>query len=147
MGRINVFIATLVLTGFAVFPASVFAGGLDDLAVTMEVMDDIAGIDDAISRMRGPESDDIDHDVDHDVNDDVEDEHGFDDASANDLDDAVSENDEFENPEDDFENDEDFDEDDLDEDDDFEDEEGEDVDDDDFDEEDEEEEDDDDDHS
>jgi len=129
---IKVFIATLVLTCFACFPAAVFADGLDDLDVTMEVMDDMAGIDDAILEMRGPEDDDFvggDGDGDDSDDDPESDSGGFDDeGSDHDEDDFGEEQGEFEEHEDDFEDDDDFDEEDLDEEDDFEEEEGEDVD-------------------
>ena len=59
MKQFNVFIATLVLTCFAFIPTTVLAKGLDDLEVTMEVIDTVAGVDDAISEMRGPEGDGI----------------------------------------------------------------------------------------
>ena len=122
---IKVFIATLVLTCFAYFPAPVFADGLDDLDVTMEVLDDVAGIDDAILEMRGPEGDG------DDLGDDSGDEssgHEKDGEGDSGEDAFGEEQGEFEEHEDDFEDDDDFDEEDLDEEDDFEEEEGEDVD-------------------
>jgi len=132
---IKVFIATLVLTCFAYFPAPVFADGLDDLDVTMEVMDDMAGIDDAVLEMRGPEGDDFVGGDGDDPGDDSGDD--FDDKASDHEeggegdsgeDDFGEEQREFEEHEDDFEDDDDFDEEDLDEEDDFEEEEGEDVD-------------------
>ena len=123
---IKVFIATLVLTCFAYFPAPVFADGLDDLDVTMEVMDDMAGIDDAILEMRGPEGDG--DDLGDDSGDDEASDHEEDREGDASEDDFGEEQGEFEEHEDDFEDDDDFDEEDLDEEDDFEEEEGEDVD-------------------
>jgi len=123
---IKVFIATLVLTCFAYFPAPVFADGLDDLDVTMEVLDDVAGIDDAILEMRGPEGDG--DDLGDDSGDDEASDHEEDREGDASEDDFGEEQGEFEEHEDDFEDDDDFDEEDLDEEDDFEEEEGEDVD-------------------
>jgi len=123
---IKVFIATLVLTCFAYFPAPVFADGLDDLDVTMEVLDDVAGIDDAILEMRGPEGDG--DDLGDDSGDDEASDHEEDREGDAGEDDFGEEQGEFEEHEDDFEDDDDFDEEDLDEEDDFEEEEGEDVD-------------------
>ena len=123
---IKVFIATLVLTCFAYFPAPVFADSLDDLDVTMEVLDDVAGIDDAILEMRGPEGDG--DDLGDDSGDDEASDHEEDREGDASEDDFGEEQGEFEEHEDDFEDDDDFDEEDLDEEDDFEEEEGEDVD-------------------
>ena len=123
---IKVFIATLVLTCFAYFPAPVFADGLDDLDVTMEVLDDVAGIDDAILEMRGPEGDG--DDLGDDSGDDEASDHEEDREGDAGEDDFGEDQGEFEEHEDDFEDDDDFDEEDLDEEDDFEEEEGEDVD-------------------
>lgn len=121
MNGLCVFGATLLLGGLPLAPA--LADDLDDLDVTMEVFDDPADIDEAVSEMRGPD-DGAFGDVGH-----------FDDAgpeSADDVDgeasgaQAGSET----GAESDFEHDEDFDESDLEDEDDFEREQGEDVDDD-----------------
>jgi hypothetical protein len=70
MKQLNVFLATLVLTGFAFLPATTLADELDDLEVTMDVMDDIADVDDAIALMEGPGNDDIEDDMGDDSLDD-----------------------------------------------------------------------------
>jgi hypothetical protein len=59
MKHLNVFIATLILTCFALLPTAVRADDLDDLEVTLEVIDDLASVDDTISQMRGPDDIDI----------------------------------------------------------------------------------------
>jgi hypothetical protein len=64
MKQFRLFFATLGLTCFALLPATSLADGLEDLEVTMAVIESMDGIDVAISEMRGPESND-------DVNDDV----------------------------------------------------------------------------
>ena len=53
MKQLNVFIATLALTCFAFLPATANAANLDDLEVTMEVMEDIGSVGDTIAEMRG----------------------------------------------------------------------------------------------
>ena len=68
--NLNVFLATLALTCLALFPAVVCADDvLDDLDVTMVVLDDDTDLEGAIAEMRGPEvkesNDDADHDGDH----------------------------------------------------------------------------------
>lgn len=95
MKHLNIFIATLVLTCAAMFPAASLAKGLDDLDVTMEVLDSTSDIDDAVAQMRGPGDDD---------------DHGTDDGGGNaDVDeDEVDGSDDF-SDEDGFENDDDFD--------------------------------------
>ena len=142
MKPINLFVATLMLTCVAFFPGTARADDLDDLDVTMEVIDDIADIGVAVTEMRGPEaggpeepeveSDDADEmgsndDAEHDAGAGSDDEEEF----ENELEDESDE--EFE---DEFEHDEDFDDEELDEEDDFEHEEGEDVEYDEYDEED-----------
>ena len=72
MKQLNVFLTSLVLTCLAMVPAIATADDLDDLDVTMTVVDDLDGIDDVVTEMRGPE-DGNDGDSDDDVNDDAED--------------------------------------------------------------------------
>lgn len=132
MKPINLFFATLVLACFAFFPGAVHADDLDDLDVTMEVIDDVAGLDFAIAEMEGP--DDV-----GDFDDGADEESEYDGVEGEEEpvpeDDYDEIEDEFENDmEGDFEHDEDFDDEELDEEDDFEHEEGEDVDDDEYDE-------------
>jgi hypothetical protein len=57
MKQLNVFIATLVITCFSMLPAIALADDheLDDLDVTMDVVDDLEGIDDIVNEMPGPE--------------------------------------------------------------------------------------------
>ena len=66
MKQINLFFATLVLTGFALFPAAALADDLDDLDVTMTVFDSAAALEGAMSEMQGPETDDGDDESDLD---------------------------------------------------------------------------------
>ena len=56
MKHFNVFVATLVLTCFAMVPAVAKADDdeLEDLDVTMQIVDDPEGIDDSGHEMRGP---------------------------------------------------------------------------------------------
>ncbi len=69
MKQINIFTASLALTCLAMFPAAALAGDLDDLEVTMEVLDAESDLDGTIAEMRGPEdgniefSDDFDDDA------------------------------------------------------------------------------------
>ncbi len=65
MKHLTIFLATVVLTCLAFMPATARADDLDDLAVTMEVLDDVAELEDAISRMDGPDEDDFE-DIDDD---------------------------------------------------------------------------------
>jgi hypothetical protein len=54
MKALNVFITVLVLTCFAILPLTAQADeDLDDLDVTMEVLDDETGLDDDIADMAG----------------------------------------------------------------------------------------------
>ena len=62
MKHVYIFLAIAALTLVAFFPTAVRADELDDLDVTMEVLDDVADFDDAISEMRGPDDDDVDED-------------------------------------------------------------------------------------
>ena len=62
MRQLSIFFATLVLTCFAFFPLSVFADDLDDLDITMEVIDDMNRTDGVFSEMRGPKGGDDDDD-------------------------------------------------------------------------------------
>ena len=72
MKQFNVFLATLALTCFSLMPAAANADDLDDLDVTMEVVDDAADITDLVSEMRGPDRDGAREgdDVDDDESDD-----------------------------------------------------------------------------
>jgi len=72
MRHFNVFIATIILTGFALVPAAASADDLDDLDVTMEVINDLASVGELIATMEGPGDDDVDDGDDGD--DDSEDE-------------------------------------------------------------------------
>jgi cytochrome c556 len=141
MKHLNVLITTMVLTCFAFMPAGARAAAdLEDLEVTMDIMDDISSVDSSIAMMEGPDggniarfeaqasglNEDVERDVD--INEDVSDrgEAGGDEFGDDDE--------EFEAHADDFGDDSDFDEDhDLDDEDDFEEEEGEDIDDDEYD--------------
>ena len=140
MKYLNVLIATMVLTCFAFMPATVLAADLEDLKVTMDVMDDISSVDHTIALMAGPDggniagfeaqasgsNEDVERDID--INEDVSDlgEAGGDEFGDDDE--------EFEAHADDFGDDSDFDEDhDLDGEADFEEDEGEDIDDDEYD--------------
>ena len=73
MRQLSIFFATVVLTCFAFLPMSAFADDLDDLEVTMEVIDDMNRVEDVMTEMRGPESDD---DGDDDDGDETSDEYG-----------------------------------------------------------------------
>ena len=88
MKQFNVFLATLALTCFALMPTAANAGDLDDLDVTMEVVDDVAGITDVVSEMRGPDSDGAREgdDIDNDSDDDSEDDGESDQAESDDRD-------------------------------------------------------------
>ena len=55
MKQFNVFLASLTLTGFAFLPAAAYADDLDDLEVTMEVIDSLDGVEDVFAEMPGPE--------------------------------------------------------------------------------------------
>ena len=129
MKHIIMTLTAFVLTGLALAPAISFAGDLDDLDVTMEVLDDTSGIDDSIPEMQGP----VDGESDAGVGEE-QGEAGGDDAESDDRgDDDYQSEDDFGHDEDgggggDFEHDQDFDEGDLDREDDFEDEQGEDRD-------------------
>ena len=74
MKQLRVFFATILLTCFSFLPLSAFADDLDDLDVTMEVIDDMSRIKDIATQMRGPESDDDDGDDDDESDDDDHDE-------------------------------------------------------------------------
>jgi len=81
MKHFNVFIATLILAGLAFLPATARADDddWDDLDVTMEVVKDLASVQDTIARMEGPgdvvadSGDDSDGVSDGDSNDDSDD--------------------------------------------------------------------------
>lgn len=55
MKQLNLFAAMLLLTSVSLLPATAGAQDLDDLEVTMEVVDDLAGIGDVVTEMPGPE--------------------------------------------------------------------------------------------
>ena len=81
MKQLNVFMATLVLTCFAFLPATARASELDDLEVTMDVMDDMSDVAESIALMEGPDDDfeeefeDESHEDDHEEESEHE-EHG-----------------------------------------------------------------------
>ena len=54
MKQLNVLLATLVLTSLSLLPAMTEAQELEDLEVTMEVVDDDEGIIDVVAEMPGP---------------------------------------------------------------------------------------------
>jgi hypothetical protein len=56
MKQLSVFITTFVLGGLSLLPAASKAEDLDDLEVTMEVVDNIEGIMDVVIEMPGPEA-------------------------------------------------------------------------------------------
>jgi hypothetical protein len=56
MKNLRLFLASLALTCCGFFPAAAMADDMDELDVTMEVLDDVAGIDGNVMIMRGPES-------------------------------------------------------------------------------------------
>lgn len=120
MRPIPLFVATFVLTCLAALPGETHADELDDLDVTMEVIDDTGDAGLAIADMGLPESADVDsaHRKDSTGEDVVKDSRHGDQTDGT------------------FEHDEDFDDEKLDEEHEFEHEEGEDVDDDLYDEED-----------
>ena len=112
MKQLITFFAMLALTGIAFFPAAAHAdvtnagNALDDLDVTMVVLDNVGALSAEISKMDGP-----DHDAGDDHDEDESDrEHDFEDAEhGDDFDhDDVLEEDELDD-EDDFEDGEDVD--------------------------------------
>ena len=72
MKQINIFAISIVLTCFTLLPAVSMADGLDDLEVTMDVLDTESELDEVIAEMRGPE----DVDSESDFNDEDGDEEG-----------------------------------------------------------------------
>jgi len=60
MKQTNLLLAALILTSLSLLPAAATAQELDDLDVTMEVVDDVEGIGDVVIEMRGPETTDGD---------------------------------------------------------------------------------------
>ena len=63
MKQLNLFMAILALTCIAFFPATARAdGGLDDLEVTMVVLDDASDLGDELAEMRGPDDEVDEHD-------------------------------------------------------------------------------------
>ena len=79
MKQLNIFFSTFILTCFALVPATAYADDddLKDLDVMMEVIDDIDGIMDVVSEMRGTESagsgGDMDDDFEVEFDDDESD--------------------------------------------------------------------------
>ena len=59
MKQFNIFLASLALSLFALFPAAAMADD-DELDVTMEVLDSIADIDGQVIVMQGPEDGGLD---------------------------------------------------------------------------------------
>ena len=104
MKQFNVFIAALVITCFSMVPAIAKADDhdLDDLDVTMDVVDDPSDIDDVINEMPGPEETDLYLVGEDDVADEE--------VVADEESDAETEAEEsdFDRQDDEFETDEDF---------------------------------------
>ena len=60
MKQLNVFIASMVLTMMAFAPAVARADeDMDDLEVTMEVLDNVVQLDGQFAEMEGPDDDDV----------------------------------------------------------------------------------------
>ena len=97
MQQFNVFLVTLILTCFALLPTAANADSLDDLEVTMEVVDNIGDISDVVAEMDGPEDrhaeDDERESGDHEEGDSDHEEGGGDDFESDD--DFDEENDDF----------------------------------------------------
>ena len=55
MKNLRLFLASLALTCIGFFPAVATADDMDELDVTMEVLDSVAGIDGNVLIMSGPE--------------------------------------------------------------------------------------------
>lgn len=68
MKRINIFLTSVALSLFVLFPAAAHADD-DELDVTMDVLDSIADLDGDVIVMEGPEHDDFDYDEDEDESD------------------------------------------------------------------------------
>ncbi len=119
MSQARFLIRLTTLTLLALFPFTAHAEKMDDLEVTMQVLDDPADLEEAVSKMRGPDDKDIDA-VDWDFeeaegNGEGDDE-TFEEAETDfEMDDEFEEDIEFEedaiNDEDDFEDGEDVDDD------------------------------------
>ncbi len=106
MKQANVFLVVLTLTLLAFFPAVARADKLDDLEVTMEVLDDASDLEAAMSTMRGPDDDEVE---DEDWEDEEE---GQDEDESDERSDGVEdEDDESEEDELEDESDDDFDDD------------------------------------
>lgn len=99
MKQLKLIIACVMLTCFALFPVLATAD-VDDLDVTMEVMDNAEDVNNGIE-MLGPESDDGQHDFDETDSDEGRDE------DRDDEDDRRDEDDDDFDDDDDFESDED----------------------------------------
>ncbi len=91
MKQLKIFLAGVALSCFALFPAAAMAD-IDELDVTMEVLDSIADIDGQVIVMQGPEDDGLDgHDNDGDSDDDF---------GGEDADDDFAHDEDFESDED-----------------------------------------------
>ncbi len=139
MKQLTTFFAILALTGIAFFPAAAHADAtnasdaLDDLDVTMVVLDNVGALSAEISKMDGPDHDvGDDHDADVDERDESEHDQERDDHDDMHHEDESDREHDFEDAEHrgDFDHDDVLEEDELDDEDDFED--GEDVDTDEF---------------
>lgn len=94
MKHVTVFFAITALTLVAFFPATARADDeLEDLDVTMEVLDDLGDFDNRMSRMRGPDMAGVGED-------------DWEDAEVEEFDDIVDEDDSAEDEDDDFGDDE-----------------------------------------
>jgi len=117
MKQFRIFIASLALTCLAFFPAIALADD-DDLDVTMEVFDDLKGMDDDLVVMRGPDHEDDDEEHDGEEADgDHESDEVEDHESDDEMDHEDEESDDFhgdEGKEDHFEHDDEESEDDMD---------------------------------
>ena len=111
MKQLNILIASMVLTTTGMLPAVALAD-MDDLDVTMEVLDDIADIDGQVLVMRGPdggeESDEMESDEDEVREDDASetDERESEEEVRDEMNEALVREDGFED-DDDFRNEED----------------------------------------
>ena len=96
MKQLTIFAATLVLTCFALFPCLAHADdAMDDLDVTMIIVDDADDLDEAIAEMRGPDDDDIEEDEqrDEEQEEELENDRGEDDDMDDDMEDEDDDDD------------------------------------------------------
>ena len=71
MKTFRLFVATIAMTFLALFPALGSAADIDDLEVTMKVLDNVAELDGNVLEMRGPGS--VEGDVEiHSYGEDVD---------------------------------------------------------------------------